>query len=87
MDYNYFSQTVRRHDPISNKKIWKPIALYRLNMKELEAESYNGSGNWEPDKNGFVIEAALGIDWVTEYDHITESEAEELKLQLFPETG
>ncbi len=87
MEYRFFAQQHTEFDPISKDWSRKPIAIYRVNEKDFEAERYTESGNWQPDESGHVIEAFLGIDGVTEYDEITKSEAEELKLQIFPETG
>lgn len=86
MNYRYFAQQHTEFNPMSKNWSQKPIALYRVDEKEFEAERYT-AGNWQPDESGYVIEAFLGIDGVTEYAEIAESEAEKLKKELFPETG
>lgn len=83
MDYKYFKHIYSDLDPINLKPVHEVVGLYRTN-ESLNAEMYKGSGNWEPDKSGFVVEAILGIDWVTEYDEISKSEAKKLKQDLFP---
>lgn len=87
MTYRYFAQQHTEFDHTNKDWTRKPIAIYRVNEQEFGAERYTESGNWQPDESGYVIEAFLGIDGVTEYDEITESEAENLKKELFPETG
>jgi len=87
MNYRYFAQQHTEFNPMSNNWSRKPIAIYRINGENLEAERFIGYDNWKLDESGYAVKAFLGIDGVTEYDEITESEVEKLKRELFPETG
>lgn len=89
MKYKYFRRGYTDLDSITHKPILiRVYGLYRVNDEEFMAEKYEGSGKWELDNSGDVVGSTLlGMEYWYEYDEITESEAEELKRRLFPETA
>lgn len=57
------------------------IALFRIDER-FKAEIYCGYGLWKNTVDSSVLEAYLGIDWVTAYDRTTHEEAEEYMKKI-----